>query len=520
MLPYPPRELWPKKTYSLPELSYPDTLNACHELLDRNLERGHGSFPAIHFGKSVITYAELHEQVMRFAGAFRGQGIGPGDRVILRLLNRPHFISAFLALLRIGAVAVPTPPLIRAREISAIIESSEPGLLVSETDLWGELTKLGQSSVRCVDVESLRGSVLHRDCAPALKDDLAVLLYTSGSTGLPKGCMHSHSDLLAVTDSYARYVLEPAPDDRFGGHPTMAFAYGLGGLLLFPLRFGASTVLLDRFTPESMIQSIRDYKVTLAFCAPLSLRMMMKEGSDLKNAVSSLRFVISAGETLPASVYRAWQEQTGIEILDGLGSTEMLHIFISARPGRSRPGVTGEVVPGYEAMVIDEARIAPVPDGTPGLLAVRGPTGCRYLAAVYRQQQYVRTGWNIPGDVYIRDSEGLYHYQCRNDDMIICGGINIAGPEIEGVLAEHPAVAEVAVVASPDELRGMVPKAFVVVHPSYAGSEELKKALQEFVQGQLAPYKYPRKLEFVRELPKTSTGKIRRTELRKAEFQI
>ncbi len=520
MLKYPPRKLWPEKVYSLPELAYPDTLNACHELLDRNLDEGRGSSPAIYFKDSVVTYSELHHQVMNIAGALRRRGIQPGDRVVLRLLNRPHFISTLLALLRIGAVAVPTPPLIRAREISGIFESSDPSLLVAETELWEEVEKLDTRSVPSLNVESLCEDAPYRECDPTAKDDLAVLLYTSGSTGVPKGCMHSHADLLAIADSYARYILEPAPADRFGGHPTMAFAYGLGALLVFPLRFGASTVLLDRFTPEAMIESIRDCKVTLTFCSPLSLRLMMKEGMDLKGSLSSLRLAISAGETLPASVYRSWRDLAGVEVLDGLGSTEMLHIFISARRGRSRPGATGEVVPGYEAAVIDEKSMKPVPDGTQGLLAVKGPTGCRYLQSIYPQQNYVRGGWNVPGDVYIRDSEGFFHYQCRNDDIIVCGGINIAGPELEGVLAEHPAVSEVAVVASPDELRGMVPKAFVVVRASYTPSEALKKELQDFVQRELAPYKYPRKLEFVRELPKTSTGKIRRTELRRAEFQV
>ncbi len=519
MLSYPPRELWPEKICSLPELFYADTLNACHEFLDVHLAEGRGASPAIYFKDSVITYQELLDDVMRVAGSLRRRGIQAGDCVILRLLNRPHFISAFLALLRIGAVPVPTPPLVRARELSAIIESADPALLISETELWEELDKLDENSVRLANIESLRDSASWRECAATPKDSPAVLLYTSGSTGVPKGCIHSHADLMAICDTYARYILQPAPADRFGGHSTMAFAYGLGGLLAFPLRFGASTVLLDRFSPEAMVETIRRAGVTVAFCAPISLRLMMKQNAGLKNAVSSLRLAVSAGETLPAPVYRSWREMTGIEVLDGLGSTEMLHIFVSSRPGRSRAGATGEVVPGYEAVVIDEKSMQPVPDGTAGLLAVKGPTGCRYLRLTYRQQNYVRLGWNVPGDIYVRDSDGFFHYQCRNDDIIISGGINIAAPEVEGVLAEHPAVAEVAVVASPDELRGMVPKAFVVVHSSHHASEELKKQLQEFVQRELAPYKYPRKIEFVKELPKTSTGKIRRTELRRAEFQ-
>ena len=324
MLSYPPRELWPEKVYSLPELSYAETLNACHDLLDLNLAEGRASSPAIYFNNSVITYRELLDDVMRIAGSLRQRGIQPGDCVILRLLNRPHFISAFLALLRMGAVPVPTPPLIRARELSAIIESSDPALLIAETELWTELDKLEANSVRLANIESLRDSAPYRECAATPKDSPAVLLYTSGSTGVPKGCIHSHSDLLAICDSHARYILQPTPADRFGGHPTMAFAYGLGGLLAFPLRFGASTVLLDRFTPEAMVETIRSARVSIAFCAPISLRLMMRQNAGLRDAVSSLRLAVSAGETLPAPVYRAWREGTSAGASPRLRGVEAL----------------------------------------------------------------------------------------------------------------------------------------------------------------------------------------------------
>lgn len=518
MLDYPAREMWPEMTCSDAGLSYPATLNSCYELLDRNLDQGRGSSPAIFFRESVMTYAELHEAVARASGALREFGIGRGDRVILRLTNRPEFVIAFLAVLRIGAVAVPTAPLLRHRELGAVMQNCEPSLIVSEPGLTEEIEKLPVRSVPLVKVECPLNGTPFRECVPLRADDLALLLYTSGSTGAPKGCMHSHANLLAVADTYARHILQPGPNDRFGGHPTMAFAYGLGGLLLFPLRFGAASVLLDRFTPQAMIETIRAHRVSFAFCTPTSLKMMMRDGEALESAMSSLRFAISAGETLPAAVYSRWRERTGIEILDGLGSTEMLHIFISSRGGRSKPGATGEVVPQYRAAVVDEKTLEPVPDGTPGLLAVKGPTGCRYLGLPERQQDYVRNGWNIPGDIYIRDSEGYFHYQCRNDDLIVCGGAKIAGPEIEAVLAEHAAVVEVAVVASPDSLRGMVPKAFIVLDSRRQPSEELKTELQEFVQGQLAPFKYPRRIAFVSELPKTSTGKIQRAQLRRAEF--
>jgi 2-aminobenzoate-CoA ligase len=519
VLDYPAREMWPEMTCSDEGLSYPATLNSCYELLDRNLDQGRGSSPAIFFHDSVITYSELHEAVTRAAGGLRRFGIGAGDRVILRLVNRPEFVIAFLAVLRIGAVAVPTAPLLRHRELGAVIQDCEPSLIVSEFALIEEIEKMPFRLVRLVSVESLLSGTPFRECAPCRADDLAILLYTSGSTGVPKGCMHSHANLLAVADTYAREILQPDQNDRFGGHPTMAFAYGLGGLLLFPLRFGAASVLMNRFTAPAMIATIRTHRVTLAFCTPTSIKMMMRDCAVQESDVSSLRYAISAGETLPAAVYSRWREQAGVEILDGLGSTEMLHIFISSRGGRSKAGATGEVVPQYRAAVVDEKTLEPVPDGTPGLLAVRGPTGCRYLRLPDRQQDYVRNGWNIPGDIYIRDNEGYFHYQCRNDELIVCGGSKIAGPEIEAVLAEHPAVAEVAVVASPDALRGMVPKAFIVLDARHQPTEELKSELQEFVQGQLAPYKYPRRIAFVSDLPKTSTGKIQRTQLRRAEFE-
>jgi 2-aminobenzoate-CoA ligase len=348
--------------------------------------------------------------------------------------------------------------------------------------------------------------------------DVAMIAYTSGSTGVPKGCVHEHVDILGSADSYARYVLRPVPEDRFGGHPTLAFTFGTGGLLVYPLRFGASTVLSPPFEPEAMLETIQRHRVTVAFCAPTSYRLMLRVPDMTRRFdVGSLRLCVSAAEPLPAATYEEWVDRTGKECLDGIGSTEMFHIFVSSLPGQVRPGATGVPVPGYDCRVVDEAGDE-VPRGTPGLIAIKGPTGCKYWRKPDRQAEYVRFGgWNVTGDVYVHDDDGYFTYHCRSDDMIVTGGYKIPGPEVEHVLDEHPAVAESAVVASPDETRGYLPKAFVVLKAGVQPSAGLARELQEHVKRELAPYKYPRQVEFVADLPRTETGKIRRVELRQRE---
>lgn len=525
----PPPEDWPD-LLPAPGVTYPEFLNASVELLDANVEQGRGDRVAIWHGQETITYAELRDRVERFTAALAGAGISGGDRVLLRLSNTPEFIIAWLSILRLGAVAVATMPLLRARELKSILADSGARLAICQDSLVAELEEalVEFPHTRLVVAGSdvgpharfqqwLRASP---DVSPAQtrSDDIAILAYTSGSTGEPKGTIHFHRDILLMGDTYAKHVLHPTPEDVFGGHPSLAFTFGLGGLLAFPFRFGASTVLIDRFTPELMLTTIRDFGVTIVFCAPTSYKLMLRQfGAELKSFLPKLRLGVSAGETLPAAVFTEWKERTGITLLDGIGSTEMLHIFISNTPDDARPGCTGKVVPGYEAKIVD-AEGRQLPPGVEGWLAVRGPTGCRYWNRPERQKEYVREGWNFPGDVFIQDEEGYFYYRCRGDDMIICGGHNIAGPEVENVLLQHPAVKEVAVVASPDEVKGFVPKAFIMVAEGYAPGERLARELQEFVKQEIAPYKYPRKVEFVQALPRTPTGKIRRVELRQREL--
>jgi len=513
-------------------LEYPSRLNLADELLRPSIESGRAERPAVYYQDQVLSYRQLEERASRVASGLRELGIEPGDRVMLRLPNRPELVIAWLAIQKLGAIAVATMPLLRVRELDTIAADSEASALVVSSDLLEEVGKLDRSRLGhlqhlVVSGEAPPGTtpfgdlLQHRPVRPVevARDQPVLLAYTSGSTGVPKGCVHFSEDVLASADTYAREILSPAPGEVYTGHPSLAFTFGLGGLLVFPFRFGAATCLIEGFTPEKMLETISRYRATTCFCAPTSYkRMLQVEEVERRFDLASLRLPVSAGETLPATTFDAWRERFDLEILDGIGSTEMFHIFVSSRPGRCRPGSTGEVVPGYQAKVVD-AEMRELPHGEAGLLAVSGPTGCKYWNKPDRQREYVRQGWNLPGDIYRRDVDGYFYYQCRGDDMIITSGYNVAGPEVENVLLEHAAVAEAAVVASPDQLRGHVVKAFVVLRPGFMAGAELAAELQEQVRRELAPYKYPREVEFVSSLPRTETGKIRRVELRQSEIE-
>ena len=519
----PPGDSWPTIVREAPELQYPETLNLATILVDDHVARGAGARTAILDGHDRVSYGELQSLTNRVGVALRGLGVQPGDRVAMRFPNGAPFVATWLAVQRIGAVGVSTMPMLRARELAYIVNDSEASVVVCQRDLMDELERARPSfdhPVTVVSDEDLAASSLVSiDAAPVQRDDVALIAYTSGSTGVPKGATHTPAGILSSADCYGRHVLETRADDVYGGHPTLAFTFGLGGLLVFPFRAGACASLIDRFSPETLLARVATDRVTVLFCAATTYRLLLQDPNLERNHdLSSLRLCVSAGEPLPAAVYNEWRRRTGVEILDGIGSTEMFHIFVSARAGQVRAGSTGTPVPGYEARVVDD-RLDEVARGTPGLLAVRGPTGCRYWRKPDRQREYVRGGWNITGDVYRQDDDGYFWYQCRNDDLIVCGGYNIAGPEVEHVLMEHEAVLEAAVVASPDALRQAVPKAFVVLKQGVVSSAALAAALQDHVKRELAPYKYPREIEFIEALPRTETGKIRRVELRERERQ-
>jgi 2-aminobenzoate-CoA ligase len=532
----PPKEDWGERVYTLPELQYPDELNAAAELLDRNVAEGRGSRPAIFYNDQVITYDELLASVNKMGNALKSLGVGKGDRVMLRFPNTPTSVAAWLATLKLGGVAVMIMPMLRAREISYRANDAGCKIVLCDTASIDEVRKAepamdtvekilicdASSTMRDADYDSFEAHWQNASSTLAPEKlsryDLSLIGYTSGSTGDAKGTVHFQDDILAIADGYARNILAPTQEDIFGGHPSLSFTFGLGGLLVFPFRFGASTVLLDQFTPENMLKTLVRYKCTLSFCAPTCYNMMMRLDEKSEYDLSNLRLGVSAGETLPKPIYDKWKAKYGIDLLDGIGSTEMLHIFVSNRPGDVRGGATGKPVPGYEAKIIDETG-RDLPPNEPGLIAIKGPTACRYWKKPERQRAYVMNGWNVPGDVFTMDNDGYFYYQCRNDDLIITGGYNVSPPELESVINEHPAVRESAVVPKPDELRGSIVKAYVVLQPGTLaqGASEvphLVKDIQDFVKRELAPYKYPREIEFIDALPRTDTGKVQRFVLR------
>jgi len=525
----PPRELQPEYVFELPELQFPQQLNCAVELLDRAVdERGWGELPCI-VGPGVRwSYAELRRKVDAIAHVLvREMGVQPGQRVLLRAPNNPMLAACWFAVMKTGAIAVATMPLLRAKELKQVVAKAQVSHALCDRALAEEL-ELARPA--CPTLRELRyfndaspqglEAALARHAPPfaavdTAADDTCLLAFTSGTTGEPKATMHFHRDVIAICRCWPVHVLRAQASDVFIGSPPLGFTFGLGGLLLFPLSVGASTVLLEKATPPVLLDAIAEYRATVLFTAPTTYRAIAEQARErrLSAAVGGpLRKCVAAGEALPAATRRLWKEATGIEIIDGIGSTEMLHIFISADEEHARGGATGTPVPGYQACILDEAG-QPVARGQVGRLAVRGPTGCRYLDDA-RQASYVQHGWNLTGDAYLQDEDGYFRYQARTDDMIISAGYNIAAPEVEAVLLEHPAVAECAVIGVPDEERGQIVKAFIVPRAGHAGDAALARTLQEHVKATVAPYKYPRAIEFRTELPRTATGKLQRFRLK------
>ena len=523
----PPRSQWPEFRFDLPELQYPARMNCARVLLDDSVAAGHASRIAIRSYDGECTYLQLLAQANRIANVLvREMGLVPGNRVLLRGPNDPMMAVCMLAVMKAGGICVGTMPMLRAKELTDIVTKANVSHALCDKRLAAELeaARPGCPTLKTVrywyddgaaslDALARRQPVEFANVDTAA-DDVALIAFTSGTTGKPKGTMHFHRDVIAMCDCFPRSCLKPGPEDVFVGTPPLAFTFGLGGLLCFPMRFGASTVLLERLTPEALLEAVRRFEATVVFTAPIMYRamaMLLKEQGG-KYGISPLVKCVSAGEALPDATRQLFKQASGIEIIDGIGSTEMIHIFISHEPARVKRGATGYALPGYIATVLDENG-KPCAPGTIGRLAVKGPTGCRYLADE-RQKDYVQNGWNLTGDAYVLDEDGYFHYQARTDDMIISAGYNIAGPEVEGALLAHPAVAECGVVGWPDEERGTIVKAFVVVKAGNEKGARLATDLQEHVKRSLAPYKYPRAIEFVDALPRTETGKLQRFRLK------
>lgn len=526
----PPPAQWPELVYALSELrdlQLAGQANLVDALFTQALKNGHADRPMLRSEALTLSYAQARQRVNQIAQVLTQElRLVPGNRVLLRGANSIDLALAWLAVVQAGLIAVATMPLLRAKELAEIIATARPALALCDAGLMDELQRAqAQGAPLPVIVPfgpvDAPGSVALSVLAaaqdgrvapcPTAADDIALMAFTSGTTGRPKAALHSHRDVLAACEAWPRHVLKARASDIVMGTPPLAFTFGLGGLLLFPMRAGASVYFpAQRLAPEAMVQRMAQVGATLCYTAPTFYRQMAPFARQ--HGVPSLRLCVSAGESLASATRQLWQDASGLDIIDGLGATEMLHIFISSAPGDVRPGAIGKVVPGYRARVVDDDGHE-VPRGTPGRLAVQGPTGCRYLDDA-RQLDYVKNGWNLTGDVCVQDADGYFFYQSRADELIVTAGYNVAGPEIEDALLAHPAVAECGVVGVLDAARGSVVKAFVVLRPGHSGDTAMVEALQAHVRATLAPYKYPRQIEFVRQLPRNESGKLQRFKLR------
>ncbi len=537
----PPKSEWPEFLFDRPGYRYPTQVNCVTELLDRQIDVGNGARPAITAlidGHPVsCTYAQLQAQVNRIAHVLIDDlKLVPGNRVLLRAPNTPMLAACWLAVVKVGLIAVGSMPLLRARELKQMIDKARVGTALCDARLKHELEAtrdprsehyapdlktviyFNDSSSDALEARAARKSIQFTT-HPSHRDDVCLIAFTSGTTGQPKGTMHFHRDILVMADAFTTHVLKPTRNDVFCGTPPLAFTFGLGGLLAMPLRFGASTVLIEKPTPEELLKAIESTRATICFTAPTMYRQMALLLTDSTRAfgIRSLKKAVSAGEVLPDATRQLWKQATGIEMIDGIGATEMIHIFIAAAGADVRAGAIGKVVPGYRAIVVDDS-MNEVPRGTPGKLAVKGPSGCRYLADD-RQRNYVRDGWNVTGDTFVQDDDGYFRYQARSDDMIVTSGYNVAGPEVEGALLLHPAVAECGVVGVSDDERGQRVAAYVVLKEGFARGADLCSELQTFVKQTIAPYKYPRTIKIVDTLPRTETGKLQRFRLRELAME-
>jgi 2-aminobenzoate-CoA ligase len=519
----PPRDQWPEFSCDLPEFRFPAQVNCAAPLLDDKVALGQGERIAVLTPDERWTYRQLLHQANRIANVLvEDMGLVPGNRVLLPSPNGPMLAACMFAVWKAGGIPVPTMALLRARELAQVTQKARITHALCDRRLAVELEGARANCPTLTQVRYFRDdgpdSVEHLASGKSPEfanvataaDDVALIAFTSGTSGVPKGAMHCHRDLLAICEGFPKHVVRHTQDDIVAGTPSIAFTYGLAGVFLVPLRYGASTVLIERYSPETLLETVSRFKVTVLYSVPLVYRSMAALAGNYD--LSSLRACVSAGEYLPVPTRAAWEQATGVKIIDGIGSTELGQIFIAAAGADIRPGATGTVVPGYRAAVLDEhGRIAP--PGTIGRLAVKGPTGCRYLADE-RQKTYVVNGWNVTGDAYLMDQEGYFFYQARVDDMIVSAGYNIAGPEVENALLAHSAVAECGVVGWPDAERGQIVKAFVVLRLGYQRGDDMVAELQEHVKRNIAPYKYPRAVEFVDSLPRTYTGKLQRFKLR------